>query len=626
MNDITIDTKIIWRILLGDKTFNVDHEHQYLLLKLVLLCAIPTLFTFAALNSFIGFKNLAWVQFVSALVFAPLLLSFYRAKKISAQRMETIILCVIIVTFHSLILFGGHRNTGIHWVGIFPFLVFFLVGLYRGWPWVFAFLFIAIINACLSIQGLLDIPYDLHTLILFASTFLFYTLIAAIFAGMRERYQLKLKQSNQALAEAHNTIMMNNQTLEQQVQQRTAELNKEVQKHKATNIALQHKEEQFQQAQKMEALGTLIGGFAHDFNNMLSGINANLFMVKRSCNDNSGTKKRLEDVEKLIFYASDMIKQLLIFARKDHLKLNIFNATPFFSEAYKLAELSIPETITLQSNFPHEKLYIKGNTTQLQQVMMNLINNAKDALSHTENPTIHIQLEHVQLDNAFKEHHPSLQHTDYAKLSVFDNGSGIDKGKLEKIFEPFFTTKEAGKGTGLGLAMCYGAMQSHQGSIDVQSGVGKGTTFSIYLPLQTTPCSHAHHDSKKELQQGNGETILIVDDDATLRIANSQALHALGYKTRMASNGMEAIEVFQKYQADIQLILMDIMMPVMGGVEAAENIHQTQANIAILFTTGHDKERTLDANHPLQTGQHVLNKPFNVEQLTEAIQQYLRKL
>jgi len=625
MNKIVIDTKRIWQILLGDKAFHIDDEHQYLLLKLVTLCAIPILFSFAAFNFYTEFYNLSWVLLSCGLVFLPVLASFYGLKKLSTQYIETIILCIIIVVFHSLILFGGYEDTGIHWVGIFPFLVFFLVGLYRGWPWVLAFVCIGVINAYFVIQGLVDIPYSFDTIALFVSTFLFYTLIAAIFAGLREHYQLKLKRSNQALEEAHATIIMHNQTLEEQVQQRTAELEQEIQRHKQTNASLQHKEEQFQQAQKMEALGTLVGGFAHDFNNMLSGINANIFMVKRHCKEDANTLKHLDDVEQLIFYASDMIRQLLTFARKDQLELNIFNATPFFSEACKLAELSISETIALQTSFPSEKLYIEGNATQLQQVVMNLINNAKDALSQSEKPTIRVKLEHVQADDDFKQQHPNIPCNDYVKLSISDNGTGMNKEQLQKIFEPFFTTKEAGKGTGLGLAMCYGAIQSHQGVINVQSCVGKGTTFAIYLPLQKSPNPHSQGASHHTPQQGNGETILIVDDDEALRTANSQVLQSLGYKTRLASNGKEAIELFQEYQADIQLILMDVMMPVMGGVEAAKAIHAIEENIPILFATGHDKDSTLDGRHPLQTGQYVLSKPFSIEQLTEAIQQHLDK-
>jgi len=238
MNGITIDTKRIWRILFGDKAFHVDYEHQYLLLKLVVLSAIPILLSFAAFNFYTGFYDLGWIQLGCGLVFLPVLASFYGSKKISARHIESIILCVIIVIFHSLILFGGYQDTGIHWVGIFPFLVFFLVGLYRGWPWVFAFVFIGVINAYFVIQGLLHIPYSFDTMALFVSTFLFYTLIAAIFAGLREHYQLKLKRSNQALEDAHAIIIMNNQTLEEQVQQRTAELSNEVQQHSATNTAL----------------------------------------------------------------------------------------------------------------------------------------------------------------------------------------------------------------------------------------------------------------------------------------------------------------------------------------------------------------------------------------------------
>jgi len=624
MGKETSNTKKPWRLLIGDKTFSIDIEHQSHLIKLVLFCSIPVLFVFTVFNLSIGFTTLAWIQFAGTIVLTSVLLSSYFYKPLSTRAFEIWILCTATIVFHSLIIYGGYKNSGIYWVSIFPFFAFLLVGLYRGWFWVFIFTIIGIVNVYLLSKGIIHTPYDVGTLTLYFSTFLFYTLVASIFSGIRERYQSELKQSNQSLEEARKIIANNNQTLEQQVQQRTAELNTEVQQHKETNTALKNKEKEFQQAQKMEALGTLISGFAHDFNNMLSGINANLFMVKRRYKDDSDTQKRFEDIEHLIFYASDMIRQLLTFARKDHLELKVFNATSFFSEAYKLAELSISETITLESNFPHEKLYIKGNATQLQQVMMNLINNAKDALSQAKYPTIHIQLEHVQPDSSFKEQYPEIQYVDYAKLSISDNGSGIDEEKLKQIFEPFFTTKEVGQGTGLGLAMCYGAIQSHQGIIDVQSCVGKGTTFSIYLPLQKAPNLHTHQNHKKELQQSCGETILIVDDDEHLRMANSQVLQSLGYKTLMASNGSEAVKVFKEHQADIQLIFMDVMMPVMGGVEAAQHIHQMQEDTPILFTTGHDKERTLDGRHPLQAGQHVLNKPFTIEELIAAIQHHLK--
>jgi len=373
----------------------------------------------------------------------------------------------------------------------------------------------------------------------------------------------------------------------------------------------------------MKSIGTLVGGIAYDFNNMLSGINANLFMVKRACKDDLNMQKKLGNIEQLVFYASDMIKQLLTFARKDHVELKLFNATLFFNEASKLAKLSIPETIKFEKDFIAEPLYINGNTTQLQQVTMNLINNACDALLDTSNPTIQVKLQHIQCDDTLKQDHPEMKHSHYIRLSIGDNGSGIEASKLKHVFEPFFTTKENGKGTGLGLAMCYGAVQSHEGFMDVQSSLETGTTFSIYLPIQDKQSLRPNQQVDLPPQQGQGELILIVDDDKSLRQSNADVLQTLGYKTIQAANGLEAVELFKKHQTDIRLIFMDIMMPVMGGSEAAKHIHAVQVDMPILFTTGYDKDKTLDGRHPLPTGQHILPKPFTIEQLVEAIQQHL---
>lgn len=363
---------------------------------------------------------------------------------------------------------------------------------------------------------------------------MFYTLVAAIFAGIREKQHFELHKTNADLKIARKIILTSNKNLEQQVQTRTSELSNEIEHHKATNIALKNKEKQFYQAQKMDALGTLIGGIAHDFNNMLSGMNANLFIVKRGCKDHPDMQEKLNAIEQLIFYASEMIHQLLTFARKDNIELQTFNATPFFSEAYKLAVVSIPESIKLQRSFIREALYINGNTSQLQQVMMNLINNASDALIKTSNANIQVQLEHVQSDETLKHKHPEITHAHYMRLSITDNGSGMEASKLKQIFEPFFTTKEVGKGTGLGLAMCYGAIQSHHGFIDVQSSLGKGTRFSIYIPLQQKQALQAKQEENTSPQQGQGELILIVDDDDDLRQSNVDVLEVLGYKTLQA--------------------------------------------------------------------------------------------
>lgn len=626
MAEQNITSKKRWKLLVGDKNFAMRAEYQEQLLKLIVLTAIPMLLGFTIFNAAFGFQNLATIQFTMALLFVPMMLSCCFYKIFSIHVLEIIILCAGIIVFQSLIIFGGYAKCGIYWVSIFPFLAFFTVGLYKGWAWVLVYLTIGIAIACLSEFGFISIAYTLEELTIFLTSFLFYTLVAAIFAGIREKQEFELKQVNKKLDQAQKHIISVNKDLEQQVHDRTAELTDEVQHHIATNTALKNKEKQFHQAQKMESIGTLVGGIAHDFNNMLSGINANVFMLKRGCKDDPNMQKKLGDIEQLVFYASDMIQQLLTFARKDNVELKSFNATPFFNEAYKLAELSIPETIKIKKKFISEPLYINGNATQLQQVIMNLINNARDALLDVSNPTIQVQLEHVPSDNVLKSIHPEMKHTDYIRLSISDNGSGIETSKLKYIFEPFFTTKDTGKGTGLGLAMCYGAIQSHKGFMDVQSGLGKGTRFSIYLPVQQKQSPRSKPQEVSLPQQGQGELILIVDDDEALRQSNAEVLEMLGYKTLQAGNGLEAVQAFEKYQTNIHLIFMDIMMPVMGGCEAGKHIHDIQADIPILFTTGYDKDKTLDGRHPLPTGQDILPKPFTIEQLVEAIQEHLKPL
>jgi len=380
-------------------------------------------------------------------------------------------------------------------------------------------------------------------------------------------------------------------------------------------------EKQFHQAQKMEAMGTLVGGIAHDFNNMLAGITGNLYLAKKQAQGIPDITKRLDTIEDLSYRASDMIRQLLTFARKGPVDLNPVPFNAFMKETIKLLRRSIPENIEIQKDITDEPLQIMGDVTQLHQILMNLMNNARDALEDTQEPIIHVKLKKFKPDEEFIKEHPYCKAKLYACLSVTDNGCGIPKQQLEHLFEPFFTTKEQGKGTGLGLAMVFGAIRTHHGFVEVQSRVDTGTTFEVYLPLYGSE-QHVESKPKEIIFEGNGETILVVDDNIEALTSNVDILKSLNYEVLIAHDGLEAINTVVQHSKEIQLILMDLVMPKLGGVEAAKQIVEINPNIKIIFSTGYDKGEILK-DKPFMHNYLVLSKPQNIPTLSKAIKEQL---
>ena len=381
-------------------------------------------------------------------------------------------------------------------------------------------------------------------------------------------------------------------------------------------------EEQFRQAQKMEALGTLIGGIAHDFNNILTGITGNISIAMHDMRDFPEVASKLQIAEDLGFDAAEMIKQLMAFSRKGLIRMKPFGLTSFIENVSALVKTSIPENINFRIEHCPEELVIRGDATQLQQVLMNILNNARDAVADIPDAVILLKVEEFERDEVFLNKHPDIECRLLAHLIVEDNGCGIPQNMIDHLFEPFFTTKEVGNGTGLGLSMAYGAIQSHHGVIEVESMIGKGSSFHIYLPLIEEKVIDIVSEEEIETVPGNGELILVVDDNAGVRNTVKENLKRLNYKILEASDGLDAVDIVTANLDDISLIIIDVVMPRLGGVKAVERIRKIRPDIKVIFSTGYDKDETLKNDMPSDK-YVILSKPYSVAQLSQVIRKKL---
>ena len=379
-------------------------------------------------------------------------------------------------------------------------------------------------------------------------------------------------------------------------------------------------EEERRYMQRMKAIGSLVGGVAHNFNNILAGMVGSLYIAKNEAKILPNVVSQLNSVESLIEQASDIVRQLLTFARKEVTEKCNINIVPLMKEALETSRLGIPEDIQLLSEFTGDSLSVYGDAAQLQQVLMNMVHNARDAMTEAMPRTIAVSLKSFSADEHFMRKHEQLTSNSLACLTIEDSGSGIAESDLEHIFEPFYTTKEVGKGTGLGLSMSKGAIESHGGAVEVESTLGKGTVFRIYLPLvEELPASPSATEA--EASHGKGELILLVDDEKVIIESTRNVLQAFGYRVITASNGADAYETFLEQMDDVALVITDIVMPKKGGYELTRNIHEHK-NVPVILMTGYDFEQKKEDYKP---GTATLAKPFKVQQLMEAITALLQK-
>jgi len=433
------------------------------------------------------------------------------------------------------------------------------------------------------------------------------SLVSAALRGRRRQYEARDRLID--LSESELRLQRTLETLEQQVEERTAQL--------------RHNEEALRQSQKMEAVGQLTGGIAHDFNNMLTGIIGSLELLRRRV-----SRGKLDDLDGLIDLgvtsanrAAGLTHRLLAFSRRQSLDSKSVNLNELVTSMGELLQRSINESITLQMRLADQLWSAEADPNQLESALLNLVINARDAMP--SGGKLVVETTNRRLDNVFTAAYGTLTPGDYVELSVSDNGCGIPESVIGRVFDPFFTTKPIGQGTGLGLSMIYGFARQSHGHVTIHSEVGKGTTVSLFLPRFVGELTADVRLDPALLPFANaGETVLIVEDDPAVRVLVSQVLSELGYAFVEAGDADSALPIIESSQR-IDLMISDVGLPGMNGRQLAEIGRQIRPDLKVLFITGYAEHAAVRGGF-LDPGMQLITKPFTFELLTAKVREMIR--
>ena len=379
-------------------------------------------------------------------------------------------------------------------------------------------------------------------------------------------------------------------------------------------------EEQFHQAQKMEAVGRLAGGVAHDFNNLLTAILGSADLVLDSLPPGVPAREEVEEIQKAALRAADLTRQLLAFSRQQVIAPTALNPNEVVANMDKLLRRLLGEDVELRAALAPELAAVKADPSQLEQVVLNLAVNARDAMPNGGRLTIETQ--NVELDEVYARGHVSAQPGTYVVLAVSDTGVGMDAATQARIFEPFFTTKEKGKGTGLGLATVYGIVKQSGGWIWVYSEPGHGTTFKVYFPRALEAAAPVAPGPASPVSVRGSETVLVVEDEEVIRKLGRKVLTANGYTVLVAANGRDAEQVAGQHDGAIHLLVTDVVMPGMNGREVAQRLAGTRAGIKVLYLSGYTDDAIVH-HGVLEPGVAFLQKPFTPAVLGRKVREVL---
>ncbi len=383
-------------------------------------------------------------------------------------------------------------------------------------------------------------------------------------------------------------------------------------------------EQQFHHAQRLESLGVLAGGIAHDFNNILTVILGHCFLAgeRKGVNPDNGHIESFKQIETAAHRAADLCRQMLTYAGKSPLVQTRVNLLRLVDEMVKMLQFAISKNVAFELDLDHDVPEIQGDTSQIQQVVMNLIINASEAIGDA-NGTIRVVLSKMTIDmdqleaDTFEKAIPTGR---YVYLEVSDNGSGMDVETQRRIFEPFYTTKFAGRG--LGMSAIRGIVKSHEGALQLSSSPGIGTSFKICFPAPEVPVDSVAASTGSDLNEKAGGNVLLVDDEQSLRTMGVVLLETLGFSAMTAQHGLEALDIYRERGDEIDVILLDLVMPVMGGLETYRKLRIIDSTLPIIICSGYSAESVLDE---IGNDQHAgfMHKPYNPDQLREKIMQLM---
>ena len=378
-------------------------------------------------------------------------------------------------------------------------------------------------------------------------------------------------------------------------------------------------QEQLRQSQKMEAIGRLAGGIAHDFNNLLTIIGGYSALSFLELKEEDPLKGNIRAVQKATERAANLTRQLLAFSRRQPMEMKVLDLNATLRDMDKMLRRVIGEDIKLVTHLAEDLGRTKTDPGQIEQVIMNLVVNARDAMP--EGGRLTIETANVELDEAYVRGHVGVKPGRYLMLSVSDTGAGMTQEVKERVFEPFFTTKGAGKGTGLGLSTVYGIVKQSGGNIWVYGEPEKGAAFKIYLPRVDEPTEVFKEKLVKDLPRGS-ETVLLVEDEEEVRKLAAQILQRQGYKVLEAPQGGDALLICEQHQTPVHLMLTDVVMPGMSGHQLAERLKSLQPEMKILYMSGYT-DNTIIQHGVLVEGVNYISKPFTVDALARKVREVL---